>query len=324
MSIGKMNRNLHITNGDSALVIMQDAGIEGLILPWRDVLHDGPVPAGLELQELSRLRADYISRVGWGSFDDVLFIFRERDALVLDIDHFANVSLWFEHDLYDQLQILQILDALASKQSGNTHITLACSDNYLGEMNAAAMLQFQSEQRSVTPDQYILAQAVWSAFREDNPVAWAALRDKDISALPFLRDTVERTLQEFPDSQNGVSRTERQILSIVASGEARPWRVFEQNQQQEKRIFMGDSSFWLVINRLLDGPQLLLSLNHGKPGSPPDPTQSLTLTALGERILAGELNWLDLHTPDYFIGGTRCCSKSLWCFDQSLSEVVCK
>jgi len=51
---------LNITNGDSAANIMADAGIAGVILPWRDILHDGPVPGGLGLAELAEVRAAFL------------------------------------------------------------------------------------------------------------------------------------------------------------------------------------------------------------------------------------------------------------------------
>jgi hypothetical protein len=50
---------LHITNGES--VALPQTGLPGEVIYWNDVLHDGPVPRGLELQELSRVRDEAIS-----------------------------------------------------------------------------------------------------------------------------------------------------------------------------------------------------------------------------------------------------------------------
>jgi hypothetical protein len=48
---------LLVTNGDSAAEQIEWAGLAGVILPWRDVLHEGPVPAGLSARELAEVRA---------------------------------------------------------------------------------------------------------------------------------------------------------------------------------------------------------------------------------------------------------------------------
>ena len=59
-----MASTLHITNGDSAAAVMRRAGFSGEILPWRDVLHEGPVSALLPLTTLSPLRAHFIAEAG--------------------------------------------------------------------------------------------------------------------------------------------------------------------------------------------------------------------------------------------------------------------
>lgn len=50
---------------------MQQAGIAGEFLPWRDVLHEGPVPETPSLEALSKIRAGFIAEKGWGATDGV-------------------------------------------------------------------------------------------------------------------------------------------------------------------------------------------------------------------------------------------------------------
>jgi hypothetical protein len=74
---------LHITNGDA------DANKVGEILgedtlPWRDFLHDGPVRPGLLLEELSLVRARFISGLGYGSYDSIQVAFQNRDACFME------------------------------------------------------------------------------------------------------------------------------------------------------------------------------------------------------------------------------------------------
>ena len=94
-----MTRVLNITNGDSAVSLMRAGGVPGDFLPWRDVLHDGPVPGDLDLERLSALRARFIAERGWGNRRDIDAAFRERDKLLEASIHRERVVLWFEHDL---------------------------------------------------------------------------------------------------------------------------------------------------------------------------------------------------------------------------------
>ena len=77
---------------------------------WQDVLHDGPVPDNLSLEELSKVRAQLIIDCGWGAAEDIRQSFIARDNALKSFASHEKVILWFERDLYDQLQILQILD----------------------------------------------------------------------------------------------------------------------------------------------------------------------------------------------------------------------
>ena len=55
-----MTSELIITNGDGAAGTIKAAGLGDEILPWRDVLHMGPVPNVGGLNALSELRAHYL------------------------------------------------------------------------------------------------------------------------------------------------------------------------------------------------------------------------------------------------------------------------
>ncbi len=109
-----MPSTLHITNGDSAAGGIRAVDGTGDILPWRDILHDGPVPSGLSLAELSRVRAKFLSSEGFGVSAQIQREFAERDDTIRRFSDFEEVVLWFEWDLYDQLQLIQVLDFLSS------------------------------------------------------------------------------------------------------------------------------------------------------------------------------------------------------------------
>src|SRR5215471_16950609 len=99
---------LHITSGDAAAHVLRRAGIGEPILAWRDVLHEGPVPAGLTLRELSKVRVQFIAECGWGRVEEIARQFEARDETLEKTGSETPAVLWFESDLYDQLQLCQI------------------------------------------------------------------------------------------------------------------------------------------------------------------------------------------------------------------------
>jgi hypothetical protein len=223
---------LHITNGDSAADGMRAAGVEGDILPWRDVLHDGPVPGGLPLEALSRVRAEFIALGGWDA-EDVRRGFTARDARLATSAADDEVVLWFEHDLYDQLQLIQVLDWFA--QHPHPRLSLICGPEYVGNMPPARMRELFAVRGAVTAAQLREARQAWAAFTAADP---SGMNDLEIAALPFLGAAFRRQLEEYPWTTDGLSRLERRVLDLLERGPL-PWtRVF--TGIDEDPIFLGD------------------------------------------------------------------------------------
>src|SRR5690242_13873940 len=101
---------LHITNGDSVIYSFREGEIPGEYLAWSDSLHDGPVPLKASLEELSEIRAQALAGFGGGSYQEFRSSFAARDHSLGAFHRHEEAVLWFEHDLYDQLQLIQLLD----------------------------------------------------------------------------------------------------------------------------------------------------------------------------------------------------------------------
>ncbi|RDE25186.1 DUF1835 domain-containing protein [Motiliproteus coralliicola] len=319
---------LHITNGDSATALMQEAGLGGELLPWRDLLHQGPIPQGLELEALSTCRADYIAALGWGDASQLQQDFKQRDQRLQAAQDYQQVVLWFEHDLYDQLQLLQLLDFFQHHPHPN--LSLICTDQYLGRQSPDQLLQLRRYRQPVSRRQLELGSQAWSALRHPDPRHWQALLQAGSSALPFLNQAVLRLLQEYPSCRNGLSRSAEQALQLAAEGIEPAAELFRQSQRLESRVFMGDASFWQLLAQLLsagalqtlNGEALLNPIDN-----PPKScgAQRLRITETGRQLLRGERQWEQLYPIDHWIGGVHLQGSNLWCWDagsQSLRKAA--
>lgn len=319
-----MDNILNITNGDSAVRLMKDAGIPGVFLPWRDVLHDGPVPGNLSLGELSKLRAQFIIDQGWGEPEAVMNSFVERDKQLQSFPNYSKVILWFEHDLYDQLQILQILDWFSENPPNKTTLSIICTEQYLGLADPAQITELMNFEENITEKHLLLAKKAWAAFRSSSPKEWQKLLDEDTSILPFLDGAVLRLLEEYPNCENGLSRTAQKALNIIAKGESRPGKIFSQYQETEERRFLGDLSFWGILHQFLESNPALIALPPGKQLTlPADPDQELSITSVGEDVLKGKRIWLDIAAPSRWIGGVHLTPNNVWCWNSN-SRILTK
>jgi hypothetical protein len=235
---------LHITNGDCAVAVLSQV-VSGSILPWRDVLHEGPVRKGLSLEELSRERAAFIADAGWGAAEKILEQFQGRDATLRRAGEHDEIVLWFEHDLYDQLQLIQVLDGLSGLRG--PPISLICEAEYLGNMAPERAAELFSLRSPVMRRHFQEAQSAWTAFRSSNP---QALENLKTAALPFLGAALRRHLEEFPWTTDGLSRTERQIMQALRDGAATFQEVFRKTQELEDPVFLGDVVLAWHLDRL--------------------------------------------------------------------------
>ncbi len=321
--------DLIITNGDSAGELLRKAFTSTEVLPWRDVLHDGPVPLTGTFEELSELRADFLAERNWGDPDILRENFQARDRGLAHHELFETVTLWFEHDLYDQLQLIQILDWFHENPGGREGLRLVQADDFLGTQNEQSIVKFKDKSNSVSDEQLSLASAAWAAFRQSEPADLSALLKQDLAALPYLEQAILRMLQELPGAKSGLARTQHQILLAINEGIREPRKLFGAVEKMEEAAFMGDWSFWVWLDGMAAGPGALIEQLEGRfsPEMGEDEfkayvASSLRLTALGLQVLGGGADYAETARIDRWIGGTHLTSNNLWRWDNQKNELV--
>jgi hypothetical protein len=326
-----MDAVLHITNGDGAAGVMRQAEFDGDILPWRDVLHEGPVQAHLPLAELSHIRARFIADKGWGTFEEVAAAFAARDHLLQASADSDRVVLWFEHDLFDQLQLLQLLAWCAAHDRGKARLDLLCIGDFpgvadfggLGELTSAQMASLRGRERPVTEAQLELGRIGFQAFGADDPERLAAFLRRDLSSLPFLRGALERLLQEYPWQADGLPRSRRQLLRAAPACDGDLGKMFRACAGMEEARYLGDRIFLDYAFELAEVPQPPLRFVDSVPsGQIPAAAWShpVMLTAFGARLLAGAGDYIEANRINRWIGGVHL-AQDRWRYDPALRTV---
>ena len=305
-----MKRVLNIINSEACINIMKKSNIEGEFLPWQDFLHEGSVPSGLTLEELSIIRAKFISEYKVGDFSEIYKRLKDRNNRLKAYKRYKKIVLWFEHDLYDQLQLLQLLDWFATKELKDIQLFLIYSNNYLGESTPKQIKKMLHYAIDVNSNHLKLAKEAWSAFREPTPKSWSKLLKKSTSILPFLQPTIVRMLEEFPSTKTGLSRTEYQALLVISNGIDNAQDIFEESQNLEKRKFMGNIIFWKILNNFENYNIIERDINN-----------RLTITSLGRELLNGKRFWFDIMPLDRYIGGCHLTLENLWCWDNATKTI---
>lgn len=299
-------RVLHVTNGDAAADLMREAGIQGEVTLSADVLHEGPAPAGLLPERWRKVRARYLAECGYGDYDRCLAQLTDWDRKLEGYRNCDEVVLWFEHDLFDQLQLLRLLDWFGARDPGfiaRGRLNLICTADFLGQLTPEQMAALLPERKPVTEQQVFLARHAWRAFCSPEPIGVEVALRRDTSALPFLADALRRHLEEFPWTRDGLSRTERQALLALDAGFETFEPLFRAVQALERAPWLGDTSFLHCLRGLASPPMPLVRLEAEPGGSLRH--QRISLTATGRDVLAGREDWVRLHGIDRWLGGVH-------------------
>lgn len=316
-----MSGCLHVTNGDAAAERIAALVAPEPVLPWRDSLHEGPVPAGLPLEELSAGRARFLAARFRLDPAQTLATFRDRDRrFMAALARGDRLTLWFEHDLHDQLQLLQVLDLLAGAAVAPERVRLAQADTYLTGLEPGALAEIGARSLPLDPAQLELARDAWAALRATTPEDLVRLRERDTSALPWLGPALERLLEELPTDDPGLSATERYILEELAPRPLPAGELFQRCRARERATFMGDWPFFAVLDELAAEPSPLVA------GLPPGgfPFEGGTgttsaylgaevrVTHAGALVREGRLDRTVVKPLDRWLGGTHLANDQVW------------
>jgi DNA-binding transcriptional MerR regulator len=319
---------LHVTNGESAGNTLRRTSLGGAVLAWQDALHEGPLAAASR-RELLRARAAFLSECGWGDRRAILASLERRDARFLEaLREGLQVVLWFEHDLYDQLQLVDAL-ALAAGSGGSPDLIVV--DSFpgrpdfrgLGELVADELETLWRDRATATPDVLAAAVAAWDAVRASDPVALARLATEGVPELPYLAEAARRLLEELPAPVDGLSGTERRAVEAIVGGFRTPAAAFVAAQELEDAPFLGDTWFYRTLAALGAGENRLVETDDGQPLPAPPPLGDgqrftrlrLRLTDAGRAALVGEIDRVELLGIDRWVGGTRVTGDGVWRWD---------
>jgi DNA-binding transcriptional MerR regulator len=329
---------LHVTNGDSVGQTLHRTALGGAVLSWHDVLHEGPIPAGSR-EALLGARSEFVAACGWGRRRTIRAGLERRDRQLLDALAAArHVVFWFEHDLFDQLQLIDALSLVGSVGADPSSVELIVVGSFagrphfhgLGELSGGELESLWPERRPATVEVIDAARLAWDAVRSPEPTVLAELALRGTPELPFLAAALTRLLEELPGSADGLSAVERRALRAVGAGARTPHKAFLAAQEDEAVPFLGDAWFFRTLWTLGQGANRLVESAAGEALPLPPPLgeaeafigAGLQLTELGRSVLAGDADRVELLGIDRWVGGVQLLPGAVWRWDADARSVL--
>ncbi|EAR61666.1 DUF1835 domain-containing protein [Neptuniibacter caesariensis] len=351
---------LHITNGDCAGEMIKDAkGVEGEVLCWRDLLHDGPLAIDKATHRCNRIEylqwfLETTGSAEEGSLAQITQDFLARDRVIASLDQFDEIVLWFEHDLYDQLQLLEICHVLLDFAHQLPEISIICIDDHpsvpvfhgLGNLTPDILTELYPQRVPVSRADLKIAGDIWKQLTESTPQSLENIISEEVPGWPFMSRALRRFCCEFPATETGLTLTQTYLLlTLLRAPDELPaleqqLKGLERNdglpegksaEQRYYEILTGPASFRRIFHHLQQlevDPfmgdlsvklELERLLNAEIPyvkttGSGDDPHYSLTPE--GAEALQGRRQWHLDNKIDLWRGGIHITNENLWMWDQ--------
>jgi hypothetical protein len=260
---------------------------------------------------LIRVRAEHL-RFADETLDDVIADLRHWRTAIRTQDY-DELVLWYEHDLFDQLNLVQVLSELGEWRL-NRPVSLVSIDAYpghpvfkgIGELAPRDVEELFTRRASVGGQQIALAARAWQSFRADDPRLLEQFLATDTSALPYLAAALRRHLEEFPGAHDGLSSTERTLMALARDGDADLHRLLPRMHDGERAFYITDTGLFESARTLAQALPPLLTLraeDHGLMRSLPK--GEVAISQAGRDVLNGSADRVRLCGIDRWLGGVH-------------------
>jgi len=270
-----MTKTLHILNGDCTLVNFKNSNIKGDTLIWREMLCEGNISNDIGSDDFWKNRYAFfetnfnISKLDY--YDKTL-----KEIIKLeDLSHYSEVVLWFEYDLFCQINLLAACTFLLKSFRKNINYHLICTGKEKGKSELQTLTDYDPSKYKllfdyklkITRNNLLFAEKCWYLFVENNREKLKLFDFNQSAKFIYLQLAIDQHLKRFSD-KNGLNQIEYKILNLINSGLTDRNKIIKQLliwQKKETVYGFGDMQYGMIIKNLktyyFDENNVIL-LNH--------------------------------------------------------------
>lgn len=328
---------LHVLNDAAGASRVAESGIPGDTLIWQDALYEGPVTEAEDIDKLAKVRARYFADKGYGLYGEIEKAYLSRNKQLKTYKNYDEIVLWFDHDLFGQLQLAQLVAWFNVQDTGWAAICQIHPEQIskgrlvprLSHLSQSQALQLFGTRSELTLQQSEICQTAWSAFTSSKPGALTAVFPEDLSTMPFIKNAFFRLIQEYPSKQTGLSRTEFLIIDAVKKKHFDEDSIFAYLQEKEPIAFISKNIFQHRLAGLLGATYPILKkevieqetvLEFSDESTEPEENTIvqeyyIKTTQHANQILNRWSDWVQMNGIDRWVGGVHLQEGSIWRYD---------
>lgn len=247
-------------------------------------------------------------------------------------ERYDEVELWFDPSPDDQLQLIWLLDYLASYPELLKKLKLRLIASDLFDVSDQVVSRTSASHiplADVQAREFKTASMAWRAYCAPTPEACVDLLHSDLSALLMLRPALQQLLAELPSPSTGLGATEMRFLEMISRGFADTKALFHLSSQRRTYVF-SEFDLGSLLEGLALGPKPAVA-GLGDELRTIDPKNlnarhqvylrsRLSLTEFGKAVLAHQEDFSRHNPMDRWWGGTHLTNDRLWRYGPVLTK----
>ncbi|MFB9262998.1 hypothetical protein ACFFWD_07395 [Bradyrhizobium erythrophlei] len=263
----------------------------------------------------------------WGRWSPAVRA-RKNLSFIEYCEIFAVIELWFDPDPNDQLELIFLLDFFHAHPETAAKLRLRFIAFDLLIMRPDEIPEPEDVPAvDVTTAELETGRVSWQAYRASTPQPCFDLLSKNLSALPLLRPALLALMEEIPGYRTGLGATEMRLLELVAGRHTHPLELTHPGRLGTG-IF-SEIEMPLLIEGLAHGPEPALAGLERARGMAKENhagrhaaymRSRLSLTELGENVLAHKEDFSRYNPIDRWWGGTHLTNNNLWRWHPALMK----
>jgi len=257
-----MTKPLHILNGDSTHTIFKQSSILGDVVIWREMLSEGNIVKDVGSDQFWKERYQYFqNELGVEKLDYFDKTIKEIIQLQ-DVSNYNEVVLWFEYDLFCQINLMALITYLLKSYRKDIRYFLVCTGKEKGKSQLQSLADYVPDayeklyinKTRLSRNDFLFAQKSWEIYTENDKDSLIDFDFNQNKKFVYLQAAMDQHLLRFKDKK-GLNQIDYKILNLINSGIKEQKDLIKEllNWQKENTVYgFGDKQYENYIKKLND------------------------------------------------------------------------
>jgi len=253
-------KTVHILNGDSTAYGLEKGAIEGDIIVWREMLADGALDYEVGSDAFWTLRYDFFEKEF--DVDRIEYYDTTINELIKieDLSNYNEVVLWFEFDLFCQVNLMALCAYLFKHFRKSIAYYLICTGKEKGKDRLQSLSDYAPsayknllENRiKITRHDLVFAKECWEKYVTNDINELKAFNYAKNRKFNYFQLAMNQHLKRFAGT-NGINQIDMKILESIQSNNLTKKAIIRELliwQQKETVYGFGDLQYSNYLDKL--------------------------------------------------------------------------